>query len=180
MKTNQNANGAVQGTIAKTTEVAKSTIRPNLNLKDAKNEPAKDEKPVQTPQGEKTETAGIKTANSPETSHESFKPAGEPQKPELKLDDKLKALGDLHRISVQRINLLGRIAELERFEIAQAAEADELEANPYQGCKLIIEDDKGRKFVTNTPNLIRMVAQFIFEACEAKRKELEAKIVFPA
>jgi hypothetical protein len=58
-------------------------------------------------------------------------------------------------------------------------ENDELENNPYQGCKLVIIDDKKREFVTTTPGLIRMVAQFIFNACEDKLNEIESTIVFP-
>ena len=60
-----------------------------------------------------------------------------------------------------------------------AQENDELEDNPYQGCKLIIRDDKNREFVTTTPGLIRLVSQFIFSACHEKLAEIEASIVFP-
>jgi len=55
-----------------------------------------------------------------------------------------------------------------------------LEDNPYQGCRLIIEDDKKRQFITTTPGLIRLVSQLIFDACTQKLAEIEAMIVFPA
>ena len=88
-------------------------------------------------------------------------------------------MGNLHRLTIQRLALIGRIKTLEDFEVKLVEENDELESNPYQGCKLIIKDDKGREFITNTPNLIRMVTQFIFDACHEKLDEIEANIVFP-
>lgn len=98
---------------------------------------------------------------------------------ELPLDLRLKMVGDLHRRSVQRMNLISRMRQLETFEIALAQGNDELEDNPYQGCKLIIRDDQNREFVTTTPGLIRMTAQYIYMACEKKLDEIESTIVFP-
>lgn len=103
----------------------------------------------------------------------------EPKKFALNLEQTLKSVESLHRLSIQRITLLSRIKLLEDFEVKLIEENDELENNPYQGCKLIIKDDKGREFVTNTPNLIRMVSQFIFDACHEKLAEIEANIIFP-
>ena len=102
-----------------------------------------------------------------------------PIAPVLNLEGTLKVVQELHRRSIHRINLISRIKQLEAFEITLTQEHDELEENPYQGCKLIIEDDKKRQFVTTTPGLIRLVAQFIFNACHEKRVEIEAEIVFP-
>ncbi|WP_461451658.1 hypothetical protein [Mucilaginibacter sp.] len=103
----------------------------------------------------------------------------EPKKFALNLEQTLKSVEGLHRLSIQRITLLSRIKLLEDFEVKLIEENDELESNPYQGCKLIIKDDKGREFVTNTPNLIRMVSQFIFDACHEKLADIEANIIFP-
>jgi hypothetical protein len=100
-------------------------------------------------------------------------------KPELTLDAKLKAIAELNRKSIQRFTLIGRIKTLEDFEIKLFEGSDELTNNPYQGCKLIIEDDKKNQFTTNTPGLIRMVSQFIYDACVEKLKEIESTIVFP-
>ena len=102
-----------------------------------------------------------------------------PAKPVLNLESKLKVVNDLHRRSVQRLNLISRLKQIEAFEVALAQENDELEDNPYQGCKLIIRDDKNREFLTTTPGLIRLVSQFIFSACHEKLAEIEASIVFP-
>jgi hypothetical protein len=103
----------------------------------------------------------------------------EPKKFALNLEQTLKSVDGLHRLSIQRITLLSRIKLLEDFEVKLIEENDELESNPYQGCKLIIKDDKGREFITNTPNLIRMVSQFIFDACHKKLADIEANIIFP-
>jgi hypothetical protein len=101
-----------------------------------------------------------------------------PAKP-VALEVTLKAVDILHRKSIQRLNLISRLKQIEAFEVALAQENDELEDNPYQGCKLIIADDKQRQFVTTTPGLIRLVSQFIFSACNEKLSEIEASIVFP-
>jgi len=103
----------------------------------------------------------------------------EPKKFALNLEQTLKSVEGLHRLSIQRLALIARIKTLEEFEVKLVEENDELESNPYQGCKLIIEDDKRRQFVTNTPNLIRMVSQFIFDACHEKLVDIEANIIFP-
>ena len=101
-------------------------------------------------------------------------------RPALNLQGTLKVVEDLHRRSIQRVNLISRIRQLETFEITLTKENDELEENPYQACKLIIEDDQKRQFVTTTPGLIRMVSQYIFNACNEKLAEIEAHIVLPS
>lgn len=99
--------------------------------------------------------------------------------PALNLEATLKVVQDLHRRSIQRDNLLNRIGQLEAFEISLIEGGDELESNHFQGCKLTITDDKGKQFTTNTAGLIRMVSQFIYDACIEKLQEIEANIVFP-
>lgn len=106
-------------------------------------------------------------------------PEAKPATIALTLDDRLKVVNDLHRRSVQRINLISRMRQLEAFEVALAQEGDELNENPYQGCKLIIRDDKLREFMTSSPGLIRMVSQYIFNECNAKLHEIESTIKFP-
>ena len=97
----------------------------------------------------------------------------------MSLNDKLKIVNDLHRKSIQRMNLITRIKQLEEFEVNLATENDELSDNPYQGCRLIIKDDRNREFVTTTPGLIRLVSQLIFDACNKKLSEIETAIQFP-
>ena len=195
----------VQGANAKANAAAnKVENRPNLTGKEAKqNEPAKNEKPGETSQSEATKTVETKTGSSVAVGNQPANgqqhPAkaevkevsnaganeAEPKaeikyiKPALNLEQTLKTVNGLHRLTIQRLALIGRIEELENFEIALIEEGDELSSNHFNKCRLIIEDDKHRQFVTNTPNLIQMVSQFLHKACVDKLAEIEAHIVFP-
>jgi len=184
----KNANGA-QGATAKNNSSVKTQNRPSLSGKEAKDESTKNEPPKSEETGTATPAANTtggpatvdnQSANVEQSAATEVKDEPKAEaKPVLSLDAKLKAVDDLHRKSLQRLALIGRIKTLEAFEVKLIEEQDELEANPYQGCKLIIKDDKNREFVTNTPNLIRMVTQYIFDACNAKLEEIEATINFP-
>jgi len=196
MKTAEKNAKQVQGTNAKNINAPRTENRPNLTGKEAKqDEPAKDEKPTEAAKIEATEAGETKAGDTVAVDNQPANAApgqqeqpiaGEAQKAEIKyikpalnLEQTLKSVGNLHRLTIQRLALIGRIKTLEDFEVKLVEENDELESNPYQGCKLIIKDDKGREFITNTPNLIRMVTQFIFDACHEKLGEIEANIVFP-
>ena len=192
----KNAKGA-QGAAEKNNSSVKTQNRPSLTGKEAKDETDQNQTPAKGAESETAKAAEVKTGNSATVdnqpadtkqpaaevnSHEQQAEEKQPKeeaKPVLSLDAKIKAVNDLHRKTIQRLALIARIKTLEEFEVKLVEENDELESNPYQGCKLIIEDDKRRQFVTNTPNLIRMVSQFIFDACEAKLAEIEATINFP-
>ena len=192
----KNAKG-VQGATEKNNSSVKTQNRPSLTGKEAKDETAQNQTPAKGAESETAKAAEVKTGNSAAVdnqpadtkqsaaevnSHEQQAEEKQPKeeaKPVLSLDAKIKAVNDLHRKTIQRLALIARLKTLEQFEVALLENNDELESNPYQGCKLIIEDDKRRQFVTNTPNLIRMVSQFIFDACEAKLAEIEATINFP-
>jgi hypothetical protein len=153
----KNATG-VQGATEKNNSSIKTQNRPSLTGKEAKNEAAQNQTSNQSAQAETAKTAGIETGNSAAmgnqpagtkehaaaevNNHEQKEKAG--AKPVLSLDAKLKAVDDLHRKSLQRLALIGRIKTLEAFEVKLIEEHDELESNPYQGCKLIIKDDKNR------------------------------------
>ena len=158
---------------AKKAAVTVSTAKTN-----GKAEPGKDKETGNGTQGaEQPGQAKIepaKPANAQQPQEEA-----KPVKVVLNLESTLKVVDDLHRRSIQRINLISRIKQLEEFEVNLTTENDELEENPYQGCKLIIEDDKQRRFITTTPGLIRLVAQFIFNACSEKLADIEAHIVLP-
>ena len=205
MKTAEKNATAVQGTGAKANEAtSKIQNRPNLTGKEAKDEKVNDQAPAQTPKVEATHHAEIKSDSPATVDNQPAHIDGQPEKPELKeepkaeavkvaeptaevkpvkfalnLESTLKVVDDLHRRSIQRVNLIARIKQLTAFEVALAQENDELEDNPYQGCKLIIKDDKNREFITTTPGLIRLVSQFIFDACSEKLADIEANIVFP-
>jgi len=192
MKTAEKNAKGVQGAAAKGNDV-RTENRPSLTGKEAKqDETAKNQTSAESPKIEEAKAAEV-TAGNPaavdnqHTNAEQHEQQGlkigeapkAEAKPELTLEAKIKAVNDLHRRTIQRLALITRLKTLEDFEVKLVEENDELESNPYQGCKLIIEDDKRRQFVTNTPNLIRMVSQFIFDACADKLAEIEATINFP-
>jgi hypothetical protein len=197
MKTAEKNAKKVQGTNAKNNNAPRTENRPNITGKEAKqDEPAKDEKPVEAPKIEVAQTTEAKAGDSPAMDNQSANAAPEQQEqpitdeapkgeiryilPPRNVEARIKDVENLHRLSVQRLNLITRKKQLEAFEVALTQEADELNDNPFQGCKLIIRDDKNREFVTTTPGLIRLVTQFIYDACDTKLAEIENSIVFPA
>lgn len=198
MKTAEKNANKVQGTNAPRTE-----NRPNITGKEAKeHEPAKDEKPAEVAPLAETQTPETAADHRPAMDNQPADPAPEPQEqqvaqeqqavaeeskkevryilPPRNVEQRIKDVEALHRLAVQRVNLITRKKQLETFEVALTQEADELNDNPFQGCKLIIKDDKNREFVTTTPGLIRLVTQFIYDACDTKLAEIENNIVFPA
>ena len=197
MKTAEKNAKQVQGTNAKNTNAPRTENRPNITGKEAKqDEAAKDEKPAEAPQVEATQAPAAKAGDSPAMDNQPANAAPQQQeqpvaeeapkaeiryiKPPRNVETTIKEVEALHRLSIQRVNLITRKKQLESFEVALTQEADELNDNPFQGCKLIIKDDKNREFVTTTPGLIRLVTQFIYDACDTKLAEIEANIVFPA
>jgi hypothetical protein len=197
MKTAEKNAKNVQGTNAKNTNAPRTENRPNLTGQEAKkDETIKDEKPAEVAKVEATANAQATPHHSATVDNQPANPAPEHKEQPVKteespkgevkyilpapnLEQTIKAVDNLYRLKIQRIALLTRIKTLEDFEVKLVEENDELENNPFQGCKLIIKDDKNREFVTNTPNLIRMVTQFIFDACHEKLADIEANIVFP-
>ncbi|QEM03728.1 hypothetical protein DIU31_009460 [Mucilaginibacter rubeus] len=199
MSTTTKNSGTTQGAATPKNDSKKieTTNRPSIPGKDnekndglVKNDPAKTEPAAQAAQAASTPATETKASanEQPATGHEQPKaeevkeqPAGEIKflKPALNLEQTVKYVEGLHRKNIQRLALIARIKTLEDFQIKLAENADQLESNFYQGCKLIIEDDKGNKFTTNTPNLIAMTAQFVYDACVSKLSEIEAEIVFP-
>jgi len=165
----EGANGVAQNNDAKKAGVTVSTAKTN-----GKAEPAAEPnaKAKHEPQNQATVKPVPETVLPPKEEAKSIKVG-------LNLESTLKLVDELHRRSIQRINLISRIKELQEFEVNLTTENDELEDNPYQGCKLIIEDDKHRRFITTTPGLIRLVSQFIFNACIEKLADIEAHIVLP-
>lgn len=170
MKVAEKSNGAVQGTTERREE-AVSTASQTESANSSANSKSKED--AEKPKVENKEiTNEVKESEKP-------KEFAQITKPVLNLEATLKVVNDLHRRSIQRDNLLNRIHQLEAFEIALIEEGDELETNHFQGCQLIISDDKGRKFVTQTAGLIKLVSEFIHTACMEKLGEIEANIVFP-
>ncbi|MGY3054010.1 hypothetical protein ACVWYG_002213 [Pedobacter sp. UYEF25] len=97
-------------------------------------------------------------------------------KPALNLEQTLKKIKDLNRLSNQREKLIGTIDELEAFEIKQEDEAEETSLNHFQRCELKITDDNGNTFSTKNPFIINEVSNSIKSLCTDKLAEVEGQI----
>ncbi|MES2458242.1 MAG: hypothetical protein V4594_21975 [Bacteroidota bacterium] len=140
--------------------------------------PIEQPKPQETP---KVETVQPKAeAEQPKAEPVKDVKVEAPQKIVLNLESTLKLVEELHRRKIQRDRLLDTIDTLEAFEVAQIDDADETEANHFQGCVLTIEDDNRRKFTTKNPVIIQAVAQFVNNMCVNRLAEIEAGITIPA
>jgi len=171
MKVSEKSNGALQSTEERREET--------INTVSQTQKPEGKNSGQQEPNEEKPNHESPQNGQSGRVVKEESKPLEKIQQSALNLESTLKVVNDLHRRCIQRENLLTRINELEAFEIALIEESDELESNHFQGCKLMIVDDKNRQFITSTSGLIKLVAQFIHNACLTKLGEIEANIVFP-
>lgn len=122
MKTPENNSGAAQGT---TTAEKSSNAKINNQTVNRPSIPGKDKNKTDEPVEIGTAVAVAEAAN---------KPAAESEAP---ADEQQAAIVELPKGE-----------EVKTSENKPDEENDELESNPYQGCKLIIKDDKGRDFTT--------------------------------
>ena len=100
----------------------------------------------------------------------------EHEKPALNLEQTLKKIKDLSRLSNQREKLISTIEDLDGFEVKQLDDAEETNLNHFQRCELKITDDNGNTFSTKNPFIINEVAMSIKALCEGKLSEVEAQI----
>lgn len=98
------------------------------------------------------------------------------EKPALNLEQTLKKIKDLSRLSNQREKLIGTIDNLEAFEVAQLDDAEETNLNHFQRCELKITDDNGNTFSTKNPFIIDQVSNNIKALCIDKLAEVEGQI----
>ena len=180
MKVAEKSNGALHSTEERREEAVQTVPAKPKPAPNANEQKSKEEKPKSENSQNEAGPQKPATQEKPQPELKEELKINEPFiKPALNLESTLKVVNDLHRRCIQRENLLTRINELEAFEIALIEEGDELESNHYQGCKLMIVDDKNRQFVTSTSGLNKLVAEFIHNACLAKLGEIESNIVFP-
>jgi len=98
------------------------------------------------------------------------------EKPALNLEQTLKKIKDLSRLSNQRDKLIETTNTLDAFEIAQMDQAEETSLNHFQSCTLIIKDDTGKEFTTKNAFIIDKTANQIKTLCYDKLAEVEAQI----
>lgn len=124
----------------------------------------------------KSEAPKMETKAPAEPTKKEIKFQFEKEKPTLNLEQTLKKIKDLSRLSNQREKLIGTIDELEAFEIKQEDEAEETSLNHFQRCELKIIDDNGNRFSTKNPFIINEVANNIKSLCTDKLAEVEGSI----
>lgn len=140
---------------------------------------AEEAMPQEQPKAEakpQAETPKTEAQPQAEPSKKDIKAGFEKEKPALNLEQTLKKIKDLSRLSNQREKLIGTIDNLEGFEIKQEDEAEETNLNNFQRCELEITDDKGNTFSTKNPFIINAVAQDIKRLCTEKLAEVEGQI----
>jgi len=103
----------------------------------------------------------------------------EPVKLALNLEQTLKAVETINRAINQRDNLLKLIDELEAFETVQTEDADVLDSNTYQGCRLVLVNSRGQQTPIYNPRLIHLEVENMKRTCYNRLAEIEAGIVFP-
>lgn len=116
------------------------------------------------------------TPKPQEASKKEIKAQFEEVKPALNLEQTLRRIKELNRLSNQREKLINTIDELQAFEIKQEDEAEETSLNHFQRCELTIRDDNGDTFNTQNPFIIDQVSKMIGSLCLGKLTEVEAQI----
>ena len=185
METKVKENGQLNAHTVKTEKtqrfVAGNPVNAVSNKSEQEKEPPKPEtvKSQDVVKSVKTETpATVAKQEAPkvELTKKEIKFQFEQEKPAMNLEQTLKKIKELSRLSNQREKLIGTIDNLEAFEIKQEDEAEETNLNHFQRCELKITDDGGNTFTTKNPFIINAVAQDIKNLCTDKLTEVEAHI----
>jgi hypothetical protein len=96
----------------------------------------------------------------------------------LNLEQTLELVTKLNKKAQQRNRLMAYIEKLRNFEIEQKEET--LEGSRfYNGCILVLKDDKGESFEMKNPVIISEVVKFLNQKFEEKAAEIEVEIVLP-
>lgn len=152
------------------TQDAKAAAKPQ----EVKQPKAEETKPVQAP-ASANPVSGMEAPKAEPTKQE-IKASFAEDKPALNLEQTLKKIKDLSRLSNQREKLIGTIDNLDTFEVAQLDDAEETNLNHFQRCELKITDDNGNTFSTKNPFIINEVANNIKTLCTGKLAEVEGQI----
>jgi len=125
---------------------------------------------------------GSPLAGGSNTANSSDQKAGELRfqclgnQPAMDLEQTLKVIRQLSRLSHQRDRLIVTIDDLAAFEVRQEDLAEELAPKGFQRCELCITDDRGERFSTKNPFIIDWVAKGVVSLCTQKLIEIEASI----
>ncbi|MFP5081684.1 hypothetical protein [Pedobacter sp. JCM 36344] len=182
METKVKENGQVNQNTVKTDKNQRFVAGNPVNAVSNKSEQEKEQPKPETVKSQeqvKTEIpATVKEQEAPkaELTKKEIKFQFAQERPALNLEQTLKKIKDLNRLSNQREKLIGTIDELEAFEIKQEDEAEETSLNHFQRCELKITDDNGNTFSTKNPFIINQVSNSIKSLCTDKLAEVEGQI----
>lgn len=184
METKVKENGQAKENTVKTDKTQRFVAGNPVNAVSNKSEQEKEKeqpKPETVKSQEEVKTqipATVKEQEAPKTeaTKKEIKFQFEQEKPAMNLEQTLKMIKDLSRLSNQREKLIATIDELETFEIKQEDEAEETSLNHFQRCELKITDDNGNTFSTKNPFIINEVSNSIKSLCTDKLAEVEGQI----
>lgn len=203
METKEKATATTANTNANTNKPANNNnMRPSIPVKEAKNEPAKDQSPAQGAQAAPgAETNEVKAGNSPAENQQpanvtksaeaqAVTASAEPSKKEIKavmheqnvrgLEDTVKLVEVLGKKIGQKNKLSNTITNLDSFVVTQNDDKDDVAGDSkFMRCELSISDDGGEEFVTKNPFIIAKVVDMVKGLCIEKLAEVEASIVIP-
>lgn len=182
METKVKENGQANPNTVKTDKTQRFVAGNPVNAVSNKSEQGKEQPKPETVKSQeevKKETPATgKEQEAPKTeaTKKEIKFQFEQERPALNLEQTLKMIKDLSRLSNQREKLIATIDELETFEIKQEDEAEETSLNHFQRCELKITDDNGNTFSTKNPFIINEVSNSIKSLCTDKLAEVEGQI----
>ena len=182
METRVKENGQVNAHTVKTDKTQRFVAGNPVNAVSNKSEQEKEQPKPETVKSQeevKTEipiTVKEQESSKAEPTKKEIKATFADKKPALNLEQTLKKIKDLNRLSNQREKLIGTIDELDAFEIKQEDEAEETSLNHFQRCELKITDDNGNTFSTKNPFIINEVSNSIKSLCTDKLAEVEGQI----
>jgi len=114
-----------------------------------------------------------KVRNNGTTTSTKSKAGSDPIDQELKkletnvsLDERLKRFEELRGLNNKRDSVNGTLAHLHKFNFGQ-----------NDSCSLVLQDQAGQQFSTTNTNLINLLSTNLQQQLEAKKKELEEKIL---
>lgn len=167
METKVKDNGQANANTVKMDKDPKFVAGNPVNVDSKKSKEDKEVKPVPTP---------ADPTSTQQSKKEIKFQFAQQQQPSLNLEQTLKKIKELGRLSHQRDKLILTIDNLDGFEVKQLDEAEETNLNHFQRCELIIRDDANNEFSTKNPFIINVVAENIKSLCTDKLAEVEAQI----
>ena len=122
----------------------------------------------------------VESASAENVAEKDFTILGSEIKRGLNLDETMKLIEELHLKKRYRDRLDLYIDLLNSFVVEQKQEdLDKDQHSYYNGCSMVITDDKSGKFTLKNPTLIKEVVEFLSGRMTVKLSEIEAEIQLP-